>query len=295
MVCLRERSGWPECVAVTLLIVGASLNAASATQAAAQGERVVIRTVPSPDQVVVTRSTQDITMNLEGQPGLPVNGVIVNKTTFATTMKAGSPNAQGQTEVRYTLDTFNIETTFNGAPMPVGNVGRDLAGQTVSITFDDADHVVDVQASNPMLRPLLSSGFFSVPKMTLAIGESTSVRNQMPIPLPAATSLNATLESTYTLQSVTTEPAGRVAHLGIAITGGMEQAAAPAGSPMSITVTVSGNGTMDVNLDAGYVLRQDTNSTFDAEVHPPSAAGSSPPAVKLHGTMKMTSQADAPR
>ena len=129
MVCLRERSGWPECVAVTLLIVGASLNAASATQAAAQGERVVIRTVPSPDQVVVTRSTQDITMNLEGQPGLPVNGVIVNKTTFATTMKAGSPNAQGQTEVRYTLDTFNIETTFNGAPMPVGNVAIRCCGR----------------------------------------------------------------------------------------------------------------------------------------------------------------------
>ncbi len=289
MVSLRDRLRAPRWVGPTVLLLAVSAQAATS-----QEDRVAVRTVPAPNQVVQMRASHDITMNVEGPPGLPVSGAIVSTTTMAGTMKVGGRNAQGDTEAEYTLDTFNIEGSFNGAPLPTRNVARDLVGQAVSIKFDDADNIVDVKSSNPTLRSLLLAGFFSFPKVTLAIGESTTVRNQMPLPLPAGLSpaLNATLESTYTLQSIAREPAGRIAHFGVTTAGGMAQDPA---SPVSITVTITGSGTMDVNLDAGYVSRSEMTSTVDATVQPPAGAASEPLTVKMHGTMKMTGQADGVR
>ena len=281
------------CVALMFSFVGASHNAVAAQDAPVQAERITIRTVPAAGQVVVMRATHDLTMNVEGPSGLPISGTIEGKTNLAGTMKVGAPNAQGHTDAQYTIDSLSVESTFNGAPLPIGNVGRNAIGQTFSITFDSDDNVVDVQSSNAMLRSLLSAGFTGLSKVALAIGESTTVHNEMPIPLPAATSLNATLESTITLQSVTTEPAGRIAHLAIASSGGMEP---NSGSPLPMTVTISGSGTMDVNLDAGYVVRHETTATFDAVAQPPTSPSDGPQSpIKIHGSMKMRGEAEASR
>ena len=290
MVRLRDRFSTSRCVALMLFFVGVFHNAVAAQGAPVQAERITIRTVPAAGQVVVMRGTQDLTLNVEGPPGLPISGTILGQTNFAVTMKVGAPNAQGQTEAQYTVDSLGAETTFNGAPLPIGNVGRNAVGQTFSITFDSDDNIVDVQSGNQMLRSVLSAGF-SLSKLALAIGESTTVHNQMPIPLPAATSLNATLESTITLQSVTTEPAGRIAHLAISFTGGMEAAS---GSPLPMAVTMSGSGTTDVNLDAGYVVRHEGTITFDAQ--PPTSPSDGPQLpVKIHGSMKIRGEAEASR
>jgi hypothetical protein len=268
----------------TLLLLR-SIAMPTAQSVSDQADRITIRTIPAPDAVVFTQVTQDVTMNAESPPDRPV--ALVGKTNLAGTMRVGSATEQGHAEAQYTLDSFNTSITVDGVPRPAVNVDQNLVGRTYSMTFDDADNGVDMQA--PMLRPLLLAAFFGLPTVTLAIAESTTVRRQVRLPiLPPGPLVDATLDSTYTLQSVSTETAGRIAHLSISTAGGIER-----DFPLPTTVTVSGSGTMDVNIDAGYVLRQETATTFDAVVNRSRVVPHPQPTIYLHGTIRMTSQVQA--
>ncbi len=189
-----------------------------------------------------------------------------------------------------TSDVFDVQSTFNGAPVRVSNVGRMSVGQPFAVAFDEECRVVDVQSTRQMLRSLLSTVFSGPLKVALAVRESTTVHTWTRLRSPIGASLNATLESTVyaAVDDQRNRPGGSLSGVFQHRSPGADLGVAP-----STTVAISGSGTMDANIDADRVVRDDATTTLDVVVAPTSQAVALPSTVKMHGTVKMPARRKA--
>jgi len=95
--------------------------------------------------------------------------------------------------------------------------------------------------------------------------------------------------------SITPEGADRIAHLTTTMTSQVTGLAAPAStdSGSGMTVQMSGNGTIDMNIDRGFAKSMLTQGTFDTTMRMPGKLGASMPPMQMHGTLKMSATTES--
>ena len=279
---------------------------------AAQSDRIAIRLVPKPESTIHYQFAQELSIDVS--PDASVSGGLaippittMLKVDLACTQVNGSRDAQGQMESRMTYDQMNVSVTLNGQPMPGGAPASQLVGRQVTMKYDDQGNVVDVQMPADMPAPaeqmkgLIMAFSNALPPVTLAIGESTSVplNLALPMPLPGG-SASPSLQGQTVLKLLSIDRDGaapenaadRIARFESTIDVSLDNsdtAAAPPGPLLGVKLEfrVNGKGTMDANLDGGFIKTSQMNGTLDGAVSPGSSGVSLPP-MKFAGTLKIT-------
>jgi hypothetical protein len=271
----------------------------------AQDERVTIRFIPAPNQVVHLRSTQDLSLDIApaSQTGPPpvvsLSGTLVAKIASLYTMTLGMPDADGRVEAALVYDELSTEVSLNGVPLPGAETRQGLVGQRLSLTIDRDGRVTDVSTSpeNRGLlaasKEMLASVFGTTSPLSLAVGESTTVPLSLALPLPVAlNSLNAAGETKYTLQSVDRDGSDRIAHLALATSSHIKQPVqGSGGESMTIDMALATAGTLDANLDRGVVKSSQQHGTLELTLQ---TTSTNLPFTSLHvrGTVASQTHAD---
>jgi hypothetical protein len=284
-----------------LLLVGLLASPALLT---AQ-ERVTISSAPRSGQVLSTHSTMEMAMDLAppdtGADAAPpvafpkMNMVMTTLTAGTTTV--GAPNEEGRYEARSTMDDVSTKMMMNGQPSPISLPANPLIGQVVTFTFNRDRQMVDMAVPgietlvDTVKKMVLDVAGLASP-VTLAIGETSTRPTNFSFPMPAgaAGSLGITGDMRITLVSITPEGADRIAHLTTTVASQMTGSGlgATTGSGPGMTMQLSGDGTMDVNVDRGFTKSMQTQYTFDTTMRMPGKLGASMPPMQMHGTMKMS-------
>jgi len=277
----------------------------------AQSARIAIPLRPRPDQMVRYHTVQEVRFALpfpgaaaDPSPSSAAAGTIVANTDSVHTLAVSAPDAQGHAEARFTYEQFTMQMSLNGQPMPVPLPTDSILHQPFTFIVDRDGRTIDVKGTDgnaavmAAIRPLFGGALSGPASLTLAPGESTTVplSAEVPLPLPGVVNNGAlaiTGEMKYTLVSVEGAAAGRVAHLTTTLTGRVvgQDIQTPAGT-MSMAMTMTGDGTLDVNADRGIVTLQKQRQMIDIQIQPGAAAGAAVPPMKMSGTITLTVSAE---
>lgn len=285
-------------LAVALLLVPAAV-------ATAQTGPITVRLSPTPNQTIRTHTSQETKMTSEQEPA-PAGQAIPPQNldmtlTADTTSTVGPADAQGRYEAHVVCDTAISTTTINGKPM-ANPPNAKIAGMAFTFVYDDQGKVIDVTADSGLaseavaaIKQMLTTAMSTPAPLTLAVGETTTVRDPLkPVLSPAAVpgsigEFSMTGETRYTLTAITFDGADRIAHLTTtkSITLSRGPSAAP-GSDVTFDERISGDGTLDVNIDRGIMLHSGQQLIIDGTMHM-SARGAPAPSMRMHGTTTVTS------
>jgi hypothetical protein len=275
----------------------------------AQGERITIQLMPTPNQVVRYHSVQEIRFTLPSpgppaDPSLspPASGAIVGTTDSVHTVTMGAPDAQGHAEARFTYDQFTMQMSINGQTLPVPFPADTLLRQPITAIVDRDGGIIDLKGSDEnaalvaTMKPLLASALAGPPSVTLAPGETTTTPLSVDVALPlpgASASLALTGEMTYTLVSLEAVSTRRIAHLTTTFTGRVvtQDIQTPA-STMSMSMTMAGDGTLDVDVERGIVTLRKQRQTIDIHIQTGAAAAAPLPPMHMTGLITSTVTAE---
>jgi len=277
------------------------------TPAFGQSEKISLRLLPRPNQIVRMRMVQETDVdvsfdsNLSVPPAAMVPVTLGTKTVVETTQKSGPANAQGRIEAEITYEEVSTAATMNGQPMPANDTSGSFIGKKVMVTFDKEGSVLDIKVPEDVgvpeesFRQMLKSMYGNLPAISLAVGETTTVPLDfsLPLPVPGAPPLKMDGDVKHTLASIEKDARGRIAKFDHSIVGKMltdvDMPASTGKVKMSLDFTLTGDGTMVRDLDKGFVRSSETNATFDGKIKINADSGTPQmPSMSLHGTTKTT-------
>jgi hypothetical protein len=273
----------------------------------AQSERITIRLMPQPNQVVRFHTVQEVRFALPS-PGTPANttspssGAVAATIDAVHTLSVGAPDSQGHAEAQFAFEQFMMSMSLNGQPMPLPLPMDSILRHLFTATLDRDGRIIDVKGADESagiiatIKPMLTGALNGPPSVTLAPGETATVplSAELALPLPGnANPMGLTGEMKYTLVSVEAGSAGRVAHLTTTFTGHVvgQDIPTPAGM-LSMEMAMTGDGTLDVNTDRGIVSLRKQRQAIDIQIQPGAGAAVPIPPMKMSGTITLTVSAE---
>lgn len=289
-----------------LLPIAASIILAT-TACFAQGDKVIIRLLPKPNQTVRFEMTQEMNMDVvyEGAPdvaGQASSNVekMTGKSIFAFTQKNGALNDQGKMEAQVTYDRLIIEQSMNGKTVPVDEEVSKLVGKTIVLTFDGEGNILDVKVPPEVevpaetLKQMMASMYSNLPKTPVAVGETAAMPFSMalPIPSPGPDPLNLEGQTKYRLLSVDKESEGSLARFEQTVEAVLlktfDVTTAEGKGKASVDFKLTGAGALRLDPDKGILKTGEMLTTIDGTMTV-STLQAKPQTVRLHGTTKMSS------
>ena len=276
------------------------------TPAFGQSEKISLRLLPRPNQIVRMRMVQetDVDMSFDSNLSVPAATIpvaLATKTVVEITQKSGPANAQGHIEAEITYEEVSTGVTMNGQAMPANDTSGNFIGKKVTVTFDKEGSVLDIKVPADVgipeesFRQMLKSMYGNLPAISLAVGETATVPLDftLPLPVPGAPPLKMDGEVKHTLASIEKDASGRIAKFDHSIVGKMltdvDMPASTGKVKMSLDFTLSGTGAMLRDLDKGFVRSSETNATFDGKIKITAESGTPQmPSMNLRGTTKTT-------
>ena len=282
-------------------MLAAVLILAPATLVTAQSGPITVRLSPTPNQTIRMHTSQETKMTSEQEPA-PGGPVTPPQNMDMTLSTVGPADATGRYEAHVVCDTAVSATTINGKPMTNPAYAK-MAGLAFTFVYDDQGKVIDVTADPGLaseavaaVKQMLTTAMSTPAPLTLAVGETTTVRDPLKAPLSAAAVPGAigefaiSGETQYTLTAITFDGADRIAHLTTtkSITFSRGSTAAP-GADVTFDQRIMSDGTLDVNIDRGIVLHSEQHLTIDGTMHMAARTGDAAPSTRMHGTATITS------
>ncbi len=268
----------------TLAAVVAGLLVAS-TAATAQ-TAVSVRPVANPGRTIRVTTTQDLTITALGMPG----GGRLEMTSTGTltfTQANRALSEQGQMDAEISIENFDMDRLMNGKPEDAKADSSSLVGRSLIAVFDRTGRLVDVkipkdmQTTSASVRQLLGGAYGllnGLPDAPMSVGDTKELDvSALPLRLPGADAGSLKARATISLRAIDRVNGDRIAHLDQQVESGQQAA----------QFTVKGTGTIDVNIDKGFVTASTMHWNF-AGVIPGSAATGPGPAPQMQATFKMT-------
>lgn len=250
--------------------------------------RFSIRPAPKPDQTIHVTTTQEFSISMNGgaPAGGPGGAQLVTKSVLGYTQSNGRLDDQGRMESRLTIDRIEADQTLNGKPNTPGNMDQ-LVGRSLTAVFDRTGKLVDItvpkelQQASGMLKQLVAGAYGAsnfLPDSTMALGDTATVPSDIPLRLPGSTATAPYRTRTIVkLRAVDTRGSDRIARLEQRIESAEENA----------QLNVNGAGTIDVNLDRGFVTASEIEWTFTGAIPATGSAAAGQPS-QVRGTVKVT-------
>ncbi len=265
--------------AACLLIAGGAVAGAQT--------RISVRPEPKPDQSIHVTATQAISISLDGAAaGQPEAALVATEAVLGYTQTNGRFDDQGRMESQLTIERFDIKQSLNGSTKPSDNIG-DLVGGSMTAVVDRGGKLVDLQVpkelqqASSVLKQLVAGVYGALnllPPSAMAIGESESLPSTIPVRLPGSkTSVPYQTLTVTTLRAVDNNGSDRIAHF-------EQRVESAAGTDLT---KVDGTGTIDVNLDRGFVTASATEWTFAGDLRTTNGATAAQP-VAFRGVIKVT-------
>jgi hypothetical protein len=268
----------------TSAAVVASLLVASAA-VVAQTE-VSVRPVAGVGRTIHVTTTQELLISATGPVG-PGQINMQSVGTLAFTQVNKTLGDQGQLEAEITIEKLEMTRLMNGAPEDKSKAAGapDPMGQKLLVVFDRTGKLETVKVPNELqahsaaLRQLLGGAYGvvnGIPDMPIAVGESRTLdAGALPLRLPGAANAASLPKLSVTLRAIDSVNGDRIARL----TQRVE-------SVPSEQLTVNGIGTVDVNLDKGFVTESSMNWSFAGTV-PGANTGTATTPPRVQATFKL--------
>jgi hypothetical protein len=212
-----------------------------------------------------------------------------NKNRLAYTQTNGTFNAKGQLEAQVTVDRLELNESVAGRTRDSLDASK-VTGRVLTVTFDQTGKLLGVKVPPDIANSLslrvtqLLAGAYGmlnfVPEAQLAVGQETTTVSELPMRIPGdPTSGPLQARTTLTLRAINKKGPDRIAHL----TQEIDVATTTS------QVKVTGGGSIDVNLDKGYVSATDIEWKISGSIQNSAAGRQSPP---FFGTIKITVSAN---
>jgi hypothetical protein len=249
--------------------------AAISARVMAQDDRVQLQLTPRPNQVIHLTMDQAMNMQMDGAPMS-----LQAKTSATMTQTVGPRGADGRLTSSLTYDRFSIELTMNGNPLPSPPI--DLVGKAMTLVYDSKGALVDVTppagvdpALTTMVKGMMNA-LYQRSDTTLRLGETATLPFSAGVPMPnvGTAAMNVGGETRMKLVAVDRVNAERIARFEQTIDSSVS--GTQSGPAPPLTMKASGSGTMEWNLDRGYVKSGDTTLAIESEIMQ----------SKLHGTLR---------
>ena len=272
----------------------------------AQSEKISLSVFPQAGQTVRYRMTQDLTMTItsDADSDMPMPPMNVNAVTAVTmSQAAGSADSEGRLPVILTYDEFATEVKINGnAPrLPEKNP---LAGKQFTAIYSPDGTVLDLtgpagtEAMIAPLKQMLTQLSAQLPKVKVAVGETTTIPVKMPLPLPVPGAKGFDLQGTsmLTIVSIDKDGASRVASCESKLNATVVNAADPSSpsatpgvNPADVAMDLGmvGSGKLQVDIDRSVMKLNESTTTVDGTISTPGRNGKAG-RMKLHGVTKIT-------
>jgi hypothetical protein len=234
----------------------------------AQGERITIRTLPTPGLASRMTIGQEMHFDIAG-PALPSPMAMVGNTRMLFIQRNGAPDSLGITASQLVYDTLTMSLTINGAAMGVPL--DEVVGKPITLKYDPTGSLVDLRVPSdldrfaPQLRQMLGSAMNALPTGPLAPGDSASASQKVPLPFDmGGTGGEAPvfeIVSRYVLQRITQQDGEVVAILDQVSQGILDRPVSMPGiGPAQVSLRMNGTGTVEVFTRTG-VVRAATNDS----------------------------------
>ncbi len=225
--------------------------------AVAAQERVGVRPSPKAGEVIHVTARQQVVMRIGVKPEEPGPDYLHLNNAVTYTQTNGTVSADGKLDAQIALETLELDEAIGCTPRK-GPDTSSVKGRIVVVTFDRTGKLLGIKVPPDMrdvssrLTQLLAGAYGMInflPPVELAVGEETTQTNELPMRLPGNVS-QGPLEAKTTLKmrALDNQNGSRIARLQQDI----DVATA------TTTIQVTGGGTIDVNLDRGFVSGTDT-------------------------------------
>jgi hypothetical protein len=261
------------------LVIAPALMAAQA--------RVALRPLPKPGQVTHVTARQEIVVRIGGKPEEPGPAYLQTNNAITFTQINGTPGPDGKLDARLTLESLELNEQLGGNLRKSPDTSM-VKGRIVLVTFNASGSVTGVKIPPDMrevqsrLGQLLTGAYGMInflPQVELKVGEEASHLTELPMRLPGNLSSGPLqAKTTVTLQQLKTQDNGRTARLQHAIEI----------DTSTSQMQVSGGGTVDVNVDRGFV----SDSTTTWKIAGTMPARKATPPQPFFGTIKLTVSAN---
>jgi hypothetical protein len=252
--------------------------------------RISIRPEPKEGQTLRLTSAQSVEISSDNEAA-PAR--IMTEAVLGYKQTNGHFDDQGRMVSQLTIERIDMKQSLNGPPRSPGDFGQ-FVGRSMTAVFDRGGKLVDLQVPQDMqqvaaiFKQLVAGAYGALaflPGVAMSIGETATVPSAIPLRLPGSTAPVPYQTRTVTTLRAVDAPADktrgdRVAHFEQRI-----ESAAESG-----LLKVAGTGTIDVNLDRGFVAASATKWTFAGSIGALRGAPSDS-SQGIQGTMKITVEA----
>lgn len=254
--------------------------------------RISIQREPKANQVLHVTTTQELSISPEGSTVAAGSaaGQIATETVLGYTQANGRFDDQGRMESYLTIERIDMKQAVDGTTKPPGNLTQ-LLGRSVTAVFDRSGKLVDLkvpqdlQQTSPVLKQLVAGAngpWNFLPAAAMSVGETETTPSTIPLRIPGGTTPVPYQTRTVTkLRAVDKSGNDRVAHFEQRIESAAE----------TDLMKVNGTGTIDVNLDRGFVTASTTEWTFGGGTGTPINSATAQPGA-VQGTIKVTMAAN---
>ncbi len=260
----------------TAWLAGA-VAAASVCLGAAAPTRIPIRPTPKPGEVIHVTTQQEIVMRMGEKPEEPGPAQLHTRGLLAFTQSNGRVDEQNHLEAGVVVERMEIEDATKSWQGP-GMDPNSVKGRSLAVVFDRSGKLLTIKVPPDIAAPVSSkltqllAGAYGplnfLPAVSLAVGEETSSTSDLPMRLPGNLSqgpLQAKVN--LTLRALDRNGRDRIAHIQQRIDVVTE----------TRQLTMSGGGTIDANLDRGFVSSNETEWTISGSIPPAAGKPQSPP------------------
>jgi hypothetical protein len=243
---------------------------------------VDVRPTPRPGAVIHVVARQEVLMRVGDKPEEPGPAYMHSNNALTFTQTNGTFSPEGKLDAKIVIEALDVDESFAGAPRQ-GPETSGLKGRILVVTFDRSGKLLgikvppDMRDASSRITQLLAGAYGIVnfvPSVELSAGEETVTTTELPMRLPGNMSPGPlAAKTTLRLRAVEKRGQERIARL--------QQAIEVATSTTQIQVT--GGGTIDVNLDRGFVSGTETEWKITGTM----PANDSTPGAPFFGSIKI--------
>lgn len=281
----RTTAGFPGQHPASLLNAASLLLSVLALQWSAVAG-VQARPEPRPDQTTRVTATQELalSMRVAGSAGEPRMAQLVSESLIAYKQVNGRFDDQGRMEAQLTIERFDVKQSLNGMPRKTNNPD-DIVGRSLTAVLDRTGKLLDLKVpkevpQGALLKQLVAAAYApagQLPEGEMAVGVTETKLSTIPLRMAGMGAETYRTNTTTVLEAVEKSGENRVARFQQRIES----------APGMELVKVNGTGTVDVNLDRGFVIKSTMEWTFEGAAGSARASSSSTPASPVQGKYRV--------
>jgi hypothetical protein len=226
--------------------------------------RIASQLEPKPEQTIHVTTTQTLSIRMNiGAANPPTDAQMTTETVLSYTQANGRFEEQNHMESKLTIERIELRQSVLGTEKSANMA--EVVGRSVTAVFDREGKLVDLkvpqdlQQAGAVLKQLTAGAYGIVnflPAVAMSVGETVTSPSTVPMRLPGGTPVPYQTRTATTLRAVEKNGDDRIAHF--------EQRIEP--STQTEQLKVTGAGTIDVNLDRGFVSASAIEWSFSGNV-----------------------------